>query len=142
MERCRETIRKRTEWQGIFTRQSVFSLRRPRFHDSRSFDAGVSLRVELGAAWRGGLRQRRGLLPRTRRADIQIDMSFEPWMLRTGVVLLTINCVNAGLFWIAYRRQHRRDGRRPEASGRTFRDMWWDGPERLSPVPGHRPSGA
>jgi hypothetical protein len=46
-------------------------------------------------------------------------MSFEPWMLRTGVVILAVNCVNALLFWVAHRRNHPSHGRRLEAPDMT-----------------------
>ena len=32
-------------------------------------------------------------------------MTLEPWMIRTGLVLLGINCVNVCLYYVALRRE-------------------------------------
>src|SRR5687767_15945480 len=34
-------------------------------------------------------------------------MTLEPWVFRTGLMLLALNCVNALLFWIAHNQQRR-----------------------------------
>jgi len=49
----------------------------------------------------------------------QNGMSVEPWMFRTALVLLAINCINALLFWRVHRRHHSVGGRRLEAPDRT-----------------------
>ena len=65
------------------------------------------------------IRGHRRLLATRECADTQNGMSVEPWMLRTALVFLAINGINALLFWIAHRRHRSLGGRRLEAPHRT-----------------------
>src|SRR5262245_39668621 len=51
-------------------------------------------------------------------------MTLEPWVFRTGLTILALNCVNALLFWIARRRQRQSRTRHLHAQNVPFSDRW------------------